>query len=239
MHAPVLSQARLLSLALLAAITLAAACSPSAPVTPPDATPAPNTPPPTGAPAAVLDLSAPPPVTDADRPLAGAFAPLDGVWKGTFRIYTDTRGQRDAPNPERLDPAGFAKPPYALQSQISVTQRYTSESPYFQRVVIEDTYTDGSGQMRVVRSQGVNKVQDGKLWCVVVKPDDTVVHIGEHPDAKTLIWSRDVRDPLRVERFDEVVEANTYTIVGWGKYAGDDPAKSPRMFFHGVYTRQE
>ncbi|MEO1268191.1 MAG: hypothetical protein AAFX99_08840 [Myxococcota bacterium] len=180
---------------------------------------------------------------EADTPYAHVFKPLDGHWKGTFAIYTDTRGQTGAssrrPTIEELDPKVWkAGEPYALQMTIDVDQRYTSESPYFQRVVIQDTYTDAEGNPKTVRSEGVNKVQEGKLWCVVVKPDETVIHTGESRGDGVLIWSRELLKPaIKVEYFYEEVQGDTYSITGWGIYAGDQPDQGPRMYFHGVYQR--
>lgn len=208
----------------LAALLLLGACSPGAS---PDAQAQP----------AIEDLERAPRVVEADRKWADVYEALDGTWRGTFKIYVDTRGQREGPRPTTFDPAKFEAEPYALQQVIDVEQVYTSESPYFQRVAIQDTYTDGNGQTRVARSKGVNKVQDGKLWCVVIKPDDTVIHTGTTDGEETLIWERDVRDPTRIEYFREEVKADTYTIHGYGYYGSDDPEKSPRLYFVGIYTR--
>ncbi|RMH16092.1 MAG: hypothetical protein D6698_10185, partial [Gammaproteobacteria bacterium] len=115
-----------------------------------------------------------------------------------------------------------------------VRQRYHSESPFFQRVEIEDHYP---AKGRTVRSRGVNKVQEGKLWCVVQKPDETVVHRGALLDGKTIVWSRAEEHPLKVERFRETVDSNRYTIIGWGYHEGDDPTRMPRWWFRGRYRR--
>ena len=116
-------------------------------------------------------------------------------------------------------------------------QHYVSESPTFQRVTIVDRYKDAQGRTRVVESRGVNKVQDGKLWCVVKKPDDTVIHRGTLAAAQTIIWQRERRSPLAIEWFHETVHEQTYSIVGWGYYGADKPELAPRMFFRARYRR--
>lgn len=194
-------------------------------------TPAPAPP----APVAIEDMTRAPPVTDADRTWAKVYRGLDGRWRGTFKIYVDTRGQRPGPRPtapDDLDPTPWAKPPFKLELEIAVEQEYVSESDLFQRVTIKDTYAD-----KTVVSRGVNKVQGGKLWCVVEKPDDRVVHAGTREGAHTLIWQRDRAAPLAVEYFRETVRADTYSIVGWGYYGDDDPSLAPRRFFHATYRR--
>jgi NADPH-dependent 2,4-dienoyl-CoA reductase/sulfur reductase-like enzyme len=124
-------------------------------------------------------------------------------------------------------------PPYRKELELRVRQDYLSESPTFQRVSIRDTYPDG----RVVVSEGVNKVQDGLLYCVVRKPDDLVIHTGSRPTPDTIIWQRDRSEPLALEWFKETVSSESYTIVGWGYYGSDDPTRAPRTFFHARYVR--
>ena len=188
-----------------------------------------------GSQVAVDDLQNPPKPSDSDAQYKDAYRMLDGTWKGTFNIYVDTRGQTDGPaRPESFDPELWGSAPYKLSSSIDVTQVYTSESPYFQRVKITDRYPNGD----VVESEGVNKVQDGKLYCVVKKPDDLVIHDGVLEGADTILWQRDRMSPKAVEFFRETVSGDTYRIVGWGYYGSDDVTKAPRMFFDASYERQ-
>ena len=121
-----------------------------------------------------------------------------------------------------------------LIDHLDVTQVYTSESPYFQRVTITDTFKDGN----VAVSKGVNKVEDGKMWCIVHKPDKVVVHEGATEGSNTIIWSSNETSPQVIEYFQETVEAERYEIVGWGYYEGDDPKLSPRLWFYAEYERQ-
>lgn len=184
---------------------------------------------------AIDDIETAPTVVGADAKWADVYKPLDGKWQGKFKIYADTRGQQPGPRPTSLDAATLEIPPYRLSQTIDVHQHYESESPYFQRVRITDTYADG----RTVESRGVNKVQDGKMWCVVKKPDDLVIHEGTTDGSRTIIWSRDRESPLAVEWFHETVEDDSYDILGWGYYGKDDPSLAPRMYFHGAYQRVE
>lgn len=45
---------------------------------------------------------------------------------------------------------------------------------YFQHVEITDRYRDANGEYVAVENCGVNKIKGGKMWCVVIKPDETV-----------------------------------------------------------------
>lgn len=188
-----------------------------------------------GARVPVEDIETPPDVVEADQRFAGVYKPLDGHWRGRFNIYVDTRGQVEGGPPTSLEPETWGQPPYRLDQTIDVEQRYTSDSPYFQRVTITDTYADG----RQVVSQGVNKVQDGKMLCVVKKPDDLVIHDGRTDGTGTILWSRDRKSPLAVEFFRETVEGDRYQIIGYGYYGDDDPRLTPRYFFEATYQRVE
>lgn len=204
---------------------------------PPAPTAPPTAPPPHQVP--IEDLDRRPVRVAADEALLGAFRPLDGKWRGRFHVYVDTRGQQAMPvEPADLDPAAWQQPPFRRTATLEVEQEYTSEDDAFQRVVIRDRLPDGT----VAVSRGVNKIQDGRLWCVVRKPDDLVIHPGElvgpaTPTSCTIIWRRDRAEPKAIEFFREVVGPQTYTIVGWGKYGDDDPAKGPRMYFSATYRR--
>jgi hypothetical protein len=210
----------------------------------PSAAPSASSPPPASAPPSAstpasadvsTDLDHVPPVTQADEALAGAFQLLDGRWRGTFRVYADTRGQQ--PGPRRVLPAAVLQSsPYRLELEVAVEQEYVSESPYFQRVSIRDVWTS-QGERHEVRSRGLNKVQGGALWCVVHKPDDLVLHAGDLVRPNTIVWSRDRREPLAVEHFEERVTAKEYTIRGWGYYGSDNPALAPKTYFDASYTR--
>ncbi len=190
----------------------------------------------------VEDITTPPPVAPADTPHAGVFQSLDGVWEGEFRIY---RIPQQPPSPVRPRLGEDALPdtlPLQLTQIIRVRQEYTSQSPYFQRVHIRDQYVTETGDTVTMLSRGVNKVQNGQLWCVVVKPEETVVHRGTLLGARTIIWQRDNRDHspeegLKIEYFRETVRDSLYTIVGWGYYDGDDPHRAPRWWFSGRYHR--
>ncbi|MEM8908639.1 MAG: hypothetical protein AAGD05_12385 [Bacteroidota bacterium] len=120
-------------------------------------------------------------------------------------------------------------------NSIQVRQEYSSESPYFQRVVISDYYPD---TQKRVESKGVNKVQNGEMWCVVQKPDELIVHKGSLKDAQTIIWQSQQEAPQKIEYFQERVSEKYYEIIGYGYYDGDDTDLSPRLWFYGKYERQ-
>ncbi len=181
----------------------------------------------------VEDITQPPKASPQDEKYANVYKPLDGTWKGTFNIYVHSQGQTPDGRPKTLTPEAWKQPPYRLDQTIDVTQVYTSESPYFQRVTITDTYADG----RTVTSQGVNKVQDGRMYCVVKKPDDLVIHDGSTEGSDTIIWRRERTSPLAIEYFRETVQDDAYTIIGWGYYGNANPELSPSYFFEATYKR--
>ncbi|MFQ5708389.1 MAG: hypothetical protein ACE5HO_13110 [bacterium] len=186
----------------------------------------------------IEDITKAPRVKPVDKKYAGIFKALDGTWRGEFGVYVDQRGQvKDKAQPKDIDEAFFRTLPLKLENVIHVQQHYFSESPYFQRLTIEDTYASKNGQPRVVRSRGVNKIQDGKMWCVVVKPDETVVHSGREEGPETIVWQRSLKEPVKIEYFKETVHREEYTILGWGYYGDDAPDLSPRHWFFGKYKK--
>lgn len=184
----------------------------------------------------VDDIEQLPIFAEADEAFKEVYKPLDGKWKGDFLIYEDTvRGGIDENRLYQLDTLSLRHPSLKLSNSIQVEQQYESLSPYFQTVTITDFYPD---QSKTVTSKGVNKVQDGKMWCVVRKPDETVIHEGSTDGPSTIIWQRDLKEPTRKEYFYETVRADTYEIIGWGYYDGDDVTQMPKYWFYGAYKRQ-
>lgn len=190
------------------------------------------------------DISIPPKVTEADHKFADVFKPLDGNWQGEFFVYEDTLGQQKFDKKIQQNFLYSFEPenpgfPLKLQLKIAVEQHYISESPYFQRVEIIDRYKKGNGEIKIVKSVGVNKILDGKLWCVVKKPDETVIHSGSMDGENVIVWQRKINDPLRIEYFRETVTDDEYTILGWGYYGKDNPDRNPKTWFYGKYGRVE
>jgi len=188
-------------------------------------------------PPAIDDLTYIPEVTEADKKFKHAFKLLDGKWKGQFKIYTDSkRKKKKAIDLKNISVKNLDKKGITLNSTIDVEQIYTSETPFFQRVVITDFYPDSG---KKVVAKGINKVQDGQLLCVVIKPDDTVIHDGYLADKNTIIWQRENKSPQKVEYFRETVDEKFYEIIGWGYYSNDDLSLSPPFWFYGKYERVE
>lgn len=184
---------------------------------------------------AIDDLSKIPVVTEEDKAFANVFKALDGKWKGKFKIYEVQSRVRNNPfDLYNITLEEFNTPNFKLVNEISVEQVYTSESPYFQRVTITDIYVEG---IPGIVSEGVNKIQDGEMWCVVKKPSETVIHKGILEGEHTIIWTREQKDPNRKEFFKETVEGDVYQILGWGYYDDDDLNITPRLWFHGEYRR--
>lgn len=171
---------------------------------------------------------------------ANIFKLLDGHWKGIFYVYTDTLGQQE----KNSQPTDISKEllqtlPLKLLDRIEVEQFYQSLSPYQQKVNIKDTHTDKSGEKITIESYGENLVVKGKLRCIVNKPSEQVIHEGIIAGNSTIIWQRNIPDPLKIEYFKETISESTYIIIGWGYYGDDDPDLSPKIWFLGEYTRIE
>ena len=181
----------------------------------------------------LLACSVPQSEDQRDKKYADVFKSLDGTWKGKFYVYS-TRQSKGKIRPRNISKSYLDSLKLKTEMIINVTQHYTSDNSYYQRVNIEDQYEDGE----VVKSSGVNKVENGKLWCIVNKPDGQVKHVGLTDGEQTILWETDNRSPLKVEFFRETVTDSSYTIIGWGYYGDDDPEKSPRTWFWGDYKRQ-
>lgn len=182
----------------------------------------------------VEDTSQAPEVKETDRKHAGVFKILDGSWKGTFQIYedesTENLGKR---NLKKLDISDIKKSNLKLINSIDVRQVYTSETPFFQRVTITDFYPSSGKE---ITSSGVNKIQDGEMWCVVKKSDELVIHKGLTDGTNTIIWYSENTE--KSEYFKETVSTQFYEIIGWGYYGEDDREMTPRLWFYGKYERQ-
>jgi len=183
----------------------------------------------------VDDIENIPTLTAADEAFANVYSSLDGHWKGQFFIFQPKEvEERDDKILYNLDRSMVQSNKLNMVNSLVVDQFYESESPYFQKVKIIDFYPE-TGE--TVESLGVNKVQDGKMWCVVRKPDETIIHEGSKVGNNTIIWQRTEQNPQRVEYFQETVLPNSYEIIGWGYYEGDDQRKMPRNWFYAQYQR--
>ena len=176
-----------------------------------------------------------------NAPFANVFQSLDGRWEGVFYVYEDTLGQRAEPalvQTTELNKSLLESLPLKVNHSIEVVHIYESDSPYYQRGKIIDTYTEESGNIVTIESEAVNKVENGRLYCIVEKPDDYVVHHGSLDSENFIIWQRNIESPLKVEYFKEKAEGDTYSIIGWGYYGEDDPSLSPKTWFYGEYQRE-
>jgi hypothetical protein len=182
----------------------------------------------------VKDTAKAPKVTEADHKYADVFKPLDGTWKGKFEIYEDEarakKGKRDL---KKLTINDIQKSNLKLINTIDVKQIYTSESPFFQRVTITDFYPSSGKE---ATSSGVNKIQDGVMWCVVKKPEELVIHQGLTEGTTTIIWYSENEE--KSEYFRETVSPQFYEIIGWGYYGNDNRNMTPQLWFYGKYEKQ-
>lgn len=177
-----------------------------------------------------------PRVTKEDQSYTNVFSILDGRWKGDFLIFEDQNPvPKEQVELQHISLSSIQERQLKQINSIKVEQIYTSETPYFQKVTIIDFYPD-SGQKII--SKGVNKIQNGQMWCVVRKPDETVIHTGNTENDTTIIWKRNEKTPQKIEYFKEIVSGEFYEIIGWGYYQNDDPAKSPKLWFYAKYEKQ-
>ncbi|MEM1325245.1 MAG: hypothetical protein AAGI23_04785 [Bacteroidota bacterium] len=180
----------------------------------------------------------PPDAIEPTEGYDGVYSALDGTWEGKFKIFEDQDpGKRKVDQLTNLTLSQLEKPSLKLTQTIDVQQIYISESPTLQRVRITDRYTDNDGKEQVVKSEGVNKVEDGEMICIVNKPDETVRHSGSLVGEHTIVWQRNEQNPQKIEYFQEEVHDNLYEIIGYGYYEGDDTKKMPRLWFYGRYAR--
>ncbi len=186
---------------------------------------------------AIEDIQTIPVVSQKDSKYAHVFRSLDGVWKGQFFIYEDyKRVPKNQIELKNISLSSLQKDGLKQINRIDVVQTYTSENPFFQRVKITDRYPN-TGQD--ILSEGVNKIQNGRMWCVIKKPGETIIHNGSVEGENTILWWRNKKTPQRIEYFKETVSENSYEIVGWGYYEGDDTRLSPRLWFYAKYKRQQ
>lgn len=181
------------------------------------------------------DIQNPPISNPKDTVYNQVYQVLDGEWKGTFFIFEDTlRATKDESLLYNISNEHWSSYPIRKVAELEVNQVYKSISPYFQKVTITDYYPL---EQKTIVSQGVNKVQDGQMWCVVKKPDETIIHQGSTEGKNTIIWQRNNKNPTRIEFFRETVEEDTYSIIGWGYYDGDDLSLMPKFWFAANYQR--
>lgn len=171
---------------------------------------------------------------------ANIFKPLDGTWEGKFYIYEDTLGQKEGTaQPKEISYELLQSLPLKLKSVIEAKHIYKSENSYLQNGKIIDTYVDTGGKKHEAISTAINKIENGKISCVVNKPKETVIHQGEYLGSNTFVWHRNVKNPKRIEYFRETVDSLHYKIIGWGYYGNDDPNLTPRTWFYADYLKTD
>jgi hypothetical protein len=177
---------------------------------------------------------------DKRKNLSNVFKPLDGTWQGKFFVYEDSLGQRvGEAQPKNISYKYFQSLPLKLKSFIEATHIYVSENPYLQKGEITDIYLDENGNKQLVKSSAINKIENGKLKCIVTKPSETVIHDGEYLGNNTIVWQRSIAYPLKIEYFKETVSDGHYKIIGWGYYGNDNPKLTPRIWFYADYIKMD
>lgn len=176
----------------------------------------------------------------AEENIKDVFKPLDGIWKGEFKVYVDTIGQQKGiAQPTNIDFDNFKKTSLKLLSVIKAKHVYKSVSDYKQEGEIIDIIKKSDGTTDTIISKAINLVENGNLKCFVYKPNETVIHDGEYFGNNTIVWKRSLSNPLKIEYFKETVKNGHYKIIGWGYYGNDDPTLTPRYWFYADYIKVE
>lgn len=171
----------------------------------------------------------------ADSVFVNVYNSLHGKWVGDLEVFRDDdRGPRNEEILYDLSPAFFNQPNLNSIQLVKVYQRFESQTPYFQKIDTQDHYLEND---KSVIGQGANKVQDGKMWRVIQKPDETIIFQGSLVEPGTIIWQRNEQNPQKIEYFRETVSGDRYTIMGWGYYEGDDISLMPHYWYYGLYYR--
>jgi hypothetical protein len=179
----------------------------------------------------IAELLAPPTMSDADKPLAGAFEPLEGMWEGRLRTYRHSEGQQDGDR-SLLSAAVLGKAPYTLAATDSVRRVAANDGPIFQRLE-----TTKRGRAGTVRSSGGTKVLNGALWRASQGDGGVVIEWGESLGPGSFRWVQRNADGQQLSRYDEALKDKTLTIVGWYYGADDDPTKAPGHYVVGELNR--
>lgn len=181
------------------------------------------------------DIKDMPVASEADSAFNKVFSGLHGKWVGDIEVFRDDSGAaRDEDILHDLTPSVFNRPKVNSVQMMRSYRRFESQTPYFQKADLQDVYLANNAS---VVSEGVNKVQDGKLWRVIHKPDETIIREGTMDGPETIIWQRNEQNPQKIEYFRETVSGDTYTVLGWGYYEGDDTSLMPRYWYYGFYKR--
>ncbi|MBK7380029.1 MAG: hypothetical protein IPJ03_13635 [Ignavibacteriales bacterium] len=177
---------------------------------------------------------------NSEQKYSDVLKPLDGQWQGEFKVYIDTLGQRAGlAQPKEIDFDSIKKSSLKLQSVIKAKHIYKSITPFRQEGEIIDIITKSDGGADTIISKAINFIEDGKLKCIVTKPNETVIHDGEYLGNNKIVWHRKLSNPLKIEYFKESVVDNHYIIIGWGYYGNDDPKLTPRIWFYADYIKME
>lgn len=140
-----------------------------------------------------------------------AFEPFTGHWRGVFRVY-NYDGE--------------------LLEELQVEQKYWWEDEV-QHGEFTDRYRDG----REVNSNARNYLEDGVMYCEVIKESgEKTLHTG-HYDNALLFWYRKTPDGNTVESFKERVAKErgrkVYYIDGFGVYGQGEGGSY--LLFEGRY----
>lgn len=169
---------------------------------------------------------------------ANVFKPLDGTWSGDFIVYVDTAGQQKGiAQPTNINFNNIKNPSLKKLSVIKSKHIYRSVSNYIQKGEIIDIIKKSDATTDTIISKAINFVENGKLKCIVTKPNETVIHDGEYLGNNTIVWHRNITKPKRIEYFKETVDSLHYKIIGWGYYGKDDPNMTPRYWFYADYIK--
>ena len=190
---------------------------------------------------AVEDISKVPTVTTADEAFADVFKPMEGKWVGELKFFEDlSPSERNMDILEHPSTGYLRTPSMKLQGRAKVERSYQSESPYFQRVQVKETYYDEADvTLETSEYEGVQKVQNGKLWAISKIAADSTVVLKGTPIQDGFAWKRSALRPKMQEYFEARTKSNVHEILGFAYRKGDDRKKMPRYWYYERYERSE
>lgn len=187
---------------------------------------------------AIEDIDTVPVIEKNDEKFADVFQHLEGQWEGQLKIFEDlSPSKREKKALQQLDMSDLRNPNLKLQQIANVQRNYRSESPYFQRIEIQETYYDEEGkELEQLIYTGVNKVQKGNLWSVLQGRGDTLqLRAGKIMNDKLISWKRNEKAPYRMDYIEEKRQENILELIGYTYGPEDNPKLMPRFWYYGRY----
>lgn len=189
---------------------------------------------------AIENMDTAPSIEKSDEKFENVFQFLEGQWEGQLKVFEDlSPTKRNKKVLNQLDMSYLRNPSLKLQRIANVQRSYQSESPYFQRIEIQETYYDEEGkELEQLAYKGVNKVQKGNLWSVLQGRGDTLtLRAGKKRKDDGISWKHSEKSPYRMDYVEEKRQENILELIGFAYQPGDNPKLMPRFWYYGRYER--